>query len=346
MSQVDHEDDARQTMMKQPSTLVGMGFEYRLVRCPLHISEEASQKESTSYCLDCVTRLFHVPSETMITPSNRNDYITDGPMFDHVSCMCQEMTQARLQKEYALKFITICNDTTLGEPVRALVDQDFDEYDDKANHQKPTLLIMAGKGKSRAGILSVNQLVISGIEIGSALFHLHQARKRGWAVILLDPNARGMEKGMDTVERSLTHLFGSWTDAPLHVLAHSAAGGYLVRYLLLGPARTSLLENIRALVFTDSTHNLPWARGDPALFRFLQSKQCLYIRNTKVHVSDTFGNHNDRKLGEEVEGDIWWRRRFGDIRTVWAGTIEHSLMCWMARNILWDFMDDYDSSPE
>jgi hypothetical protein len=149
---------------------------------------------------------------------------------------------------------------------------------------------------------------------------------------------------MDTVERSLTHLFGSWKkNAPLYVLAHSAAGGYLVRYLLLGPARKTLLENICALVFTDSTHNLPWAREDPAVFHFLQSKCCLYIRNTKVHASDTFGNNKDRKLGEEFERDIWWRRRFGELRTVWAGTTEHSLICWVARNIVWGFLDDQHS---
>jgi hypothetical protein len=137
---------------------------------------------------------------------------------------------------------------------------------------------------------------------------------------------------MDTIERSLTHLFGSWKNTPLYVLAHSAADGYLVRYLLLGQARNTLLENIRALVFTDSTHNLPWARETPKLFRFLQSQDCLYIRKTKVHVSETFGDHKDRKLGHEVEGDIWWRRRFGEIRTVCGQEPQntHSFVGWLA----------------
>jgi hypothetical protein len=116
ISQVDHEDEK---IMEQPSTLVAMGFEYRLDRYPRHTSEEEASQESTTNCLDY--RLFHVQSETMITPSNREDYIPDGPMFDHVSCLCQEMAQERLQKEHALKIITLCNDTALGEPVRASI---------------------------------------------------------------------------------------------------------------------------------------------------------------------------------------------------------------------------------
>jgi hypothetical protein len=110
--------------------------------------------------------------------------------------------------------------------------------------------------------------------------------------------------------------------------------------------KNALLENIRALVFTDSTHNLPWARETPKVFRFLQSQDCLYIRNTKVHVSEIFGDDKDRKLGQDVEGDIWWRRRSGEIRTVWAGTTEDSLICWMARDIIWEFMDDRHSPVE
>jgi hypothetical protein len=61
--------------------------------------------------------------------------------------------------------------------------------DDPKEDDRPTLIIMAGKGKSRAGILSVKHLLMSGMEVGSASYHIEQALSRNWNVVCLDPNA-------------------------------------------------------------------------------------------------------------------------------------------------------------
>lgn len=132
-----------------------------------------------------------------------------------------------------------------------------------------------------------------------------------------------------------------------YVLAHSAAGGYLVRYLLLGPARRALLQSIHAIAFTDSTHRIQWCREDPELFEFLQSPSCLYIRNNTARSS--FGKDDNTaaavgRPGDEAEVDHWWRLRFGNLRIVWAGTREHSRVCWVAREVIWQFFDENTSS--
>jgi len=334
--------------------LFDSGFEYRLARCPRHTNDDLLGSTSASsswqkidgnkddFCWDCNTRLYHIESGEMINTNNRKCYIPDGAIFEEISCCCQDIVQKRIQCEFGFEFITICNDVTRGNHVQALVSREYIE-NRKEKHDRQTLIIIPGKGKSRAGILSVKQLIMSGLEIGSALFHLLQAKKRGFDVILLDPNVRGNANIMDTMDRSLTFLFGSYgSEYPppsIYILAHSAAGGYLTRYLFGGQARQVLLQSIRALVFTDSTHNIQWVQKDTALVQFLQSSNCLYIRNTSENPSDTFANHKDKKPGEQHEGNIWWHRRFGDICTVWAGTTEHSLMCWVAREVAWDFFD-------
>jgi hypothetical protein len=297
--------------------LLDCGFEYRLVK---RNEEEASP----------MTRLFHVESGVMITPNNRKQYIPDGSIFDEVGTHCQEIAQERIQNEYGLHFVTLFSHE--GEPVQALVSQDYNEDSDS-----PVLVVIAGKGKSRAGVLSMKQLMLSGTEQGSAMFHIQQARTRGLDAILLDPNARGKGEGAVLVRSSLDHL--DWSKKNVYILAHSAAGGYLVRYLLEGDKRQELRSSIRALAFTDSTHNLRWAQEDRSLHIFLQSSLVLCIRNCSENPSDTFANHKHKKAGEVHEGNRWWHHRFGDIPTVWAGTTDHSAMCWVARHVIWDFFD-------
>jgi len=323
-----------------------LGFEYRLVLCEDHADDgrsTAREPGSGNSCFGCATRLFHASSGTMITAVNRRNCIPDGRSFDEVSRVCQEVAQERVARERSLKFVNVFPDDARGEPVRALVDADGCEDSGPRLKSRPTFLFITGKGKSRAGVVSVKEVIISGVEKGSALFHLERAQNCGLATVCLDPNAMGEERGMEVIDRSLTALFESWEDAPVYILAHSAAGGYLVRYLLLGAARERLLPHIRAIAFTDSTHRLPWARDDPPLFSLLQSPRCLYVRNDAARTSAVaFGGDKAKaEPGEDADVDMWWRQRFGELRTVWAGTVEHSAMCWIARGIIWDFLDSH-----
>jgi hypothetical protein len=335
------------------------GFEYRRIRCRRHIKEHQTKEldedlYTSEYCFYCATRLIHSESKTMVTDANCKHLIMRGKFFDDVSGCCQDIVQKRIQDSFDLQFVTIANRNELDEgPIQALVSPDLipnkteTTNDDAMAISKPILVIIGGKGKSRAGVLSVKQLLVSGIEKGSAIFHIIQALQRGFSVMILDPNARGETKGKETIDRSLSFFFddniddnqapASIYDQQLYVLAHSAAGGFLARYLYEGRARQALMQRIRCLVLTDSTHNIQWIKQDPSVYHFLQSSKCLYIRNTSENPSETFANHRNKKAGEAHEANVWWHHRFGDIPTVWAGTPEHSLMCWVARNVIWDF---------
>jgi hypothetical protein len=280
------------------------------------------------------TRLFHKTSGVMISGENRRTFIADGACFDTVVQCCQQIAQERLQKEYGLEWMELYQSD--GESIYALASP---KYIQNPSSSTPILMVFTGKGKSRAGVLSVRELLVSGLERGSAMYHIHQAIKREWNVVVLDPNARGKLGGLHLIRESLDHL--EWSgQAPIYILSHSAAGGYFVHYLLAGKHRLALLSRIQGLVFTDSTHTIQWAKEDNKVKEFLQSPKVLYIRNCSENPSDTFANHKDKKAGEYHEGNQFWLRRFGSVRTVWAGTTDHAAMCWVARKVVWDFFDE------
>ena len=304
-------------------------------------------------CFECFTRLFHVGSDTMITEENWNRYIAFGDMYDEMSRMCQEFAQEQMMDEGGLIWVTICEDSGKGNPFRALVDEDHSQ------RPGPILLVITGKGKVRTGIFSRRHLLTSGVECSTALPMVREAKRRGMKVAMIDPNARGEQEGMSTFEMSVRALFGhtDWDkegtgdergpftseffnpylhDCPLYVLAHSAAGGQLCRYLL--DQAHHLLPQIAAIVFTDSTHNIQWAKRHESLQRLLESPACVYLRSSNVR------NDNDWELkqaGDVVDVDHHWRRRFGNIQTLWAGTTEHTLMNWTSHHQIWQHFDRF-----
>jgi hypothetical protein len=333
--------------------LRNLGFEYRVIPCAQHQIHddddnniECNNTNHQAVCLDCQTRLFFIENNDCgveINAENQKDYVPKGPKFDDVSLLCQKFIQENLIKRYKLQTITIPNDDdddpiNYNKPLSVLVTPLL--YEDT---KSPILIIIPGKGESRAGILSVKQIVLSGLEVGSTEFYLHRASLSGISTILLDPNTYDTTKGLSCMTKSLSRLFQNSRlhDRPILFLAHSAAGGYLVRYLLLGDRRHLLRSNTRAICFTDSTHNIQWTKQDNDLYTFLQSDRCLYVRHTGTHHTETFAKSEDRRLGDEIPHEDHWKRRFGNIRTVWAGTTEHSLICWTARHIIWDFFESH-----
>ncbi|KAG7351272.1 hypothetical protein IV203_010632 [Nitzschia inconspicua] len=315
MSIVRNPENDDELFFRAKRQLRELGFESRPVECQMHSETQGGIICHRACCMDCRTRLFHITQngeeiiKTLIHCGNQKQFVPEGPVFNGVSNICQQLVQRQLMRCYNLRQIPVHHDDQ--SPINCLASPSF--FDDIS---RPLLIIIPGKGASRAGILSTKQLVLSGMQVGSAAFLIQKATQyHNMAVLILDPNARGPQ-----------------------------SGGYLVRYLLLGECRNALRQNLCAICFTDSTHNIQWVKKeDPntqniiPLFRFLQSDRCLYIRNTATHPLDTFANSNDRNLGDTIPNDIHWQRRFGTIPTVWAGTTEHSLICWTSRHVIWDF---------
>jgi hypothetical protein len=347
-----HSNPEEIIQIKDVAELRERGLEYRFVPCHRHAKTKTNTTKGKGtngkpplncHCEECVTRLFHL--NTVITVENRKSFIPDGSFFDEVARICQELTQERILKEYSMKFVTLQaneNDDSLNQSKRieALVSYNYD--DDDNNKERPTLLIITGKGKSRAGILSVKHLLVSGMEVGSTMFPIRQAQRRGWDVVILDPNAWGIRDGMEVIEQSLNILSRRPTNrrtTPISILAHSAAGGFLVRYLVTGERRQDLLSRIQSIAFTDSTHRLAWARSEPIVHGLLQSPKCLYVRNNSLGSDFPHIAHKQPEAGRDADCDEWWRGRFGSLKTVWAGTEDHSLVFWTARHVIWTLFD-------
>ncbi|CAB9517739.1 Mpv17 / PMP22 family [Seminavis robusta] len=249
----------------------------------------------------------------------------------------------------------------------------------ESKEKQKTLVIITGKGQVHAGIFSRRHLLVTSMEAATSLPFTRGAQERGMGIIMLDPNALGYRMGMDVVENSLKYLFledGACNDEEeIYVLGHSMAGAQIVRFFTSNscshsrPATPSssvsdgtssaaangvttsdkttaeeggiarLLKKIRAVAFTDSNHNINWTKRHPELTEVLTGPKSLYIKSHKVH-------EKAKSLGEKHHDCQFWRHRFGDIKTLWAGTHEHALTNYTARAHIWEHFDTFLKEQE
>ncbi|CAB9530885.1 Mpv17 / PMP22 family [Seminavis robusta] len=237
----------------------------------------------------------------------------------------------------------------------------------ETKEKQNTLVIITGKGEVQAGIFSRRHLLVTSMEAATALPFTRGAQDRGMDIIILDPNALGYRMGMDVVENSLKYLFledGACNgEEEIYVLAHSMAGAQIVRFFTSNtcshsrpatPASSAsegtttakteemsanadaeiakLLSKISAVAFTDSNHNINWTKRHPDLTEMLTGPKSLYIKSHKVH-------EKAKSLGEKHHDCQFWKHRFGDIKTLWAGTHEHALTNYTARAHIWEHFD-------
>jgi hypothetical protein len=324
-------------------------------------SEACADLDQQPYddCPLCMHRLYH--RDVLINDDNRKQYISDGPMYEEMARLCQEYAQDCMCEHANLEWATIQDGC---EPIRAMVNSNHSVFlkSDSDMRDRPTVLIATGKGKVRAGIFSRQHLMCSGLESATALPIVRQAVKRRLNMIIVDPNAHGDAMGFATFVKTMEHFkyIFRGTDAvstndesfarteglcaaqDLYVLSHSASGGHLVRYLL--DKTDHYLPNIRAIAFTDSTHNFQWAKnhGNIDLHNLLESPKCVYFRSSQSRQEMDSNSHwYLHSPGEPIRTDTYWQHRFGKIKTFWAGTNEHSLTNWFAHDKIWQHFDDH-----
>jgi hypothetical protein len=297
-----------------------------------------------------MTRLFHTESNTMITMKNRKEFIADGDMYDQVARLCQEYAQEVMIEEGDLEWVTVCEAGNNPEPIRALVSAAI-ANNEETLEKVPTLLIATGKGKVRAGIFSRQHLLTTGMECSTAVPVIREAKKRGMNCVLLDPNVHGDRLGMATFEKSMARIFrrlesdeATAADRPplassdLFVLSHSQSGAQFARYLL--DKSNLYVPHIRAVAFTDSTHNIQWTRDKEDLNFLLQSDRSVYFKVSKDSPSDS-SLKPLKTAGEIVDTDHFWEHRFGKLETRCAGTTDHTLTNWFARQHIWKHFDNF-----
>ena len=338
------------------------------VRLSMADTEQANM-DWAPFCHLCMRRLYHIDSNTLLTVDNRKQYIADGDMYEEVARLCQEYAHDLMCEEGGLEWVTIeeappeetdadgkACDSPKKEPIRALVNSNHPllvgPSSEMAN--RPTILIATGRGKVRAGIFSRQHLICSGLESATAVPIVREALQRRLNIVIVDPNVHGDHMGFVTFEKTMNYvsslLHGESQDdsespvplaaKDLYVLSHSASGGHFARYLL--NKSETYLPHIRAIAFTDSTHNIQWAKtnGNPELYQMLESNKCVYFRCSKVRQEDD-SQWYLHSAGEEVQTDSFWQHRFGKIKTYWAGTNEHSLTNWHAHHKIWEHFDEY-----
>jgi hypothetical protein len=351
-----------------------------------HTGDESSQSTTPAF----FTRLVHIETNTVITNDNRKLFIADGDMYDAVARLCQEAAQDIMIQEGDLEWVTVCEAGANPEPTRALVSKGI-STDESTLDAKPTLLIATGKGKVRAGIFSRQHLMTSGVECSTALPIVREAVKREMNIVMVDPNVHGDRLGMIAFEKSMARIFRRWEEPDpsssssssesngntphlfletpeypelkphsflepplvnrdLFVLSHSQSGAQLTRYLL--DKSEHYLPHIRAVAFTDSTHNIQWFRNHEGLDNLLQSPKSVYYKCAKESPERYIPKESTmtttttepalvalKTVGAEINTDSFWEHRFGKIKTLCAGTTEHSLTNWFAHSHIWEHFD-------
>lgn len=308
-----------------------------------HHSRSSSITSNAKDDGDCSLRLFHKSSNTPITEKNHEHFVAHGKMYDEVSRLCMEYAQDVMMKEGNLEW------QNMGDGVGAMVSRN-------RSFRKSLLLVITGKGKVTAGIFSRRHLMTSGLEISTALPFIRGAVERNMDLAILDPNVNGTQEAMKSVKKSLERLFlePETVEEDVYILAHSMAGSQLVRFLhgktshqdpatmkeTHTPSTTniqaglSFLEQIKAVAFTDSNHNINWTTKNPPVTQLLEGPASLYIKSSKVH--------EDAKVLGELHHDCqFWKHRFGSIKTIWGGTSEHALTNYTGMSYIWDHFDAF-----
>ena len=329
-------------------------------------------------CMQCMRRLYHIASNSLVTVDNRKSFVADGDMYEAAARLCQEYVHDSMCQEFQLEWVTIesyddngCDNgnavTMDKEPLRALINsshpclhhhpENHSEENDMLH--RPTVFIATGRGKVRAGIFSREHLIGTGMESATAIPILREAMRRKMNVIVVDHNVHGDVQGFITFEKTLDYVASllhgetvgdfinkSGRKVPdpaldLYVVSHSASGGHLARYLL--ETQHHYLPHIRAIAFTDSTHNIQWSmkQDKPGVTELLESDKCVYFRSSKAREQDDTTLWYLHRSGEPIQTDHFWQHRFGKIRTFWAGTNEHSLTNWYAHTKIWQHFDDF-----
>lgn len=308
------------------------------------------------FCHLCTRRLFDIESNTMVNDNNREEFIADGGMYEAVSRLVQDHAQDIMMEDGGLQWVTVEEANTVhSEPIRVLVNSNHPLVTGYVNSKnRPTVLICTGRGKVRAGIFSRQHLICTGLESATAVPLVRDAMARELNVAIIDPNVRSESLGFQTFKKSMDFLeshfgfsVGDTEKEPssrdLYVLSHSASGGHLVRYFL-EKSNSVFLRNIRAVAFTDSTHSIQWcAKSDEKKFLFdlIQGNRSVYFRCARAQ-DGVAGDGNKWYLhsaGKHVQTDSFWRHRFGTIKTMWAGTNEHSMTNWFSHAKIWEHFD-------
>ena len=357
-------------------TMITTGNRQQFIADGLHYELVSTLAQETAQ--EMMRRTFHLEWITICDDDAFGEHVR--ALVDHDHRLILEDSENRLAVEELLG-VHFQQHT----PTTSREDEKKEDSPLKLNQQpvtksnKSTLLIATGRGKVRAGIFSRQHLLTSGVEVGTAWHNVREARERGMGLAIIDPNARGEGEGLETFKKSMNRLFSvvgsdattTTTTIPseavkdvtrrsssssstsnqtpaIYILAHSASGGQLVRHLREDP---TLLPSIRAIAFTDSTHNVQWCKQDPTIMKFLETNNCLYLRSNDVRSSQSCIHVSSRgkdiackcvacvdtskSAGVKADTDTFWEHRFGKIKTLWAGTADHALSNWAAHEPIW-----------
>lgn len=292
------------------------------------------EQQSRTFCNLCSHRLFHRATGAMVAPDNRQNVIADGKMYERACELSQESAQDMMIREGDLEWLEI--DGKKEPPLRVLVSK-------HRARNTPIFVACTGRGKVRAGIFSRYHLLCSGLEMATAVPLVREAKKRGLCIAIVDPNVHGEAQGFITFRKTMDFVTDKCfkENQKLIYLCHSASGGHMARHLLDAPDER--IRNIRAIALTDSTHSVQWAKKNTTLLDLLQSPKCVYFRSSREQDGVDENKWYLHAAGEPVQTDSFWIHRFGTIRTLWAGTNEHSLTNWFAHSKIWQH---YDSVKE
>lgn len=199
------------------------------------------------------------------------------------------------------------------------------------------LVLIQGTGRVRAGVWSVGVIAYAGLNAGSVLPYIQEARKRNMEVIVLNPNDPRYSMFIDRYRTNIgmvRHTLAIFEDLILpsnprkvYIICHSMGGECTIACLRKFPEW--MIEHVRAIAMTDACESSPKVEG---------LKMDLWCKEHNINWICS-----DEEINTKLPDGIA-AQHFS------AGTKDHPLSTAKACPFIWPFFDskgaNQDPSPD
>mmetsp|Transcript_29758 Transcript_29758/g.33186 ORF Transcript_29758/g.33186 Transcript_29758/m.33186 type:complete len:398 (+) Transcript_29758:81-1274(+) len=267
--------------------------------------------------------------------SNGKFKFIDQEHYEAISEMVKNYIQEVMAKDFDLQVhnLPLEEDYPEGYPkVPIFVSKNYDTAD-------KLLLLIQGLGQVRAGQWARSLCINEDLSKGSILPYLVEARSRGYAIIVFNPNKNeGRVKNRmvqirhnKSPENHACYVYDKFVASSkakdVVIIAHSYGG---IATLNLLYQKDELLSRLRCVALTDSVHPRLWSRNkqrfDEELLDYYDKNVCNWVRST-------------RPVGTP-------RKKEGGCPTVSAGHTEHEWTSAASIDSVWDYIDAKVSGKE
>jgi len=253
--------------------------------------------------------------------TNEPFQFVDQIHYDLLALAVSKYVQDSLVKNFSLKIFEI--PFLRHHPGRELPWSFVFCTEDVFENQK-MLILLVGTGKIQAGLWAQSLCINDSLSSGSVIPYVEEATKKGWSVLILNPNIHDNVPLAESPEKHLgyvwEHLVTSTKATHIGLVAHSY-GGVCLMSLFESQLKSAVLR-LKAVAFTDSVHHMA---NKPS------------AKDVQVLLRDNSINWQSSSLPLDTVIDEF--NEYMGCKCVSAGTTNHPLTNYSAIESIFNFID-------